>query len=71
MQLLIITRLPFGVPTDPIYQARSEKYDNPFVEFAIPNAILKFKQGFGRLIRSDKDKGIFLMLDNRIKTKRY
>ena len=71
LQLLIITRLPFGVPTDPIYQARSEKYDNPFVEFAIPNAILKFKQGFGRLIRSDKDKGIFLMLDNRIKTKRY
>jgi DNA polymerase-3 subunit epsilon/ATP-dependent DNA helicase DinG len=71
LQILIITRLPFGVPTDPIYQARSEKYKNPFIEFAIPTAILKFKQGFGRLIRSDTDRGIFIMLDNRVSTKRY
>ena len=71
LQILIITRLPFGVPTDPIYQARSEKYKNPFMEFAIPTAILKFKQGFGRLIRSDTDRGIFIMLDNRVSTKRY
>lgn len=71
LQVLIMARLPFGVPTDPIYEARSEKYDNPFIEFAVPNAILKFKQGFGRLIRSNKDKGIFILLDNRVKSKKY
>jgi DNA polymerase-3 subunit epsilon/ATP-dependent DNA helicase DinG len=71
LQVLIMTRLPFAVPTDPIYQARSEKYKNPFMEFAIPTAILKFRQGFGRLIRSNNDRGVFIMLDNRINTKKY
>ncbi len=63
---LIITRLPFDVPSDPIYQARFENYDNGFTEFAVPNAIMKFRQGFGRLIRSKEDKGITVVLDNRI-----
>ena len=71
LQLLIITRLPFEVPTDPIYQARSESYDNPFIQYALPNAILRFRQGFGRLIRSSTDRGVALILDSRISKSRY
>ena len=63
---LVITRLPFDVPSDPIYQARFENYANGFNEFAVPNAIMKFRQGFGRLIRSKDDKGVIVVLDNRI-----
>ena len=71
LELLIITRLPFGVPTDPIYQARSETYENPFIQYALPNAILRFRQGFGRLIRSSTDRGVALILDSRISNARY
>ena len=68
---LIITRLPFEVPSDPIYQARFENYDNGFNDFAVPNAIIKFRQGFGRLIRSKDDKGISVILDSRIVKSSY
>ena len=68
---LIITRLPFEVPSDPIYQARFENYDNGFNDFAVPNAIIKFRQGFGRLIRSKDDKGISVILDGRIVKSSY
>lgn len=71
LSLLLMTKLPFAVPTDPVFAARSELVDDPFRGFAVPNAILRFKQGFGRLIRGEQDRGIFAILDRRIVTKRY
>ena len=71
LSLLIIVRLPFAVPTDPIYQARSALYDEPFEQYAVPNAILRFRQGFGRLIRSKTDRGVLLVLDRRLRARAY
>jgi DNA polymerase-3 subunit epsilon/ATP-dependent DNA helicase DinG len=71
LSMLIIARLPFAVPTDPVYRARSEQYDDPFGEFAIPSAILRFRQGFGRLIRDKEDRGVVAVLDRRIYDKQY
>lgn len=71
LSMLIITRLPFAVPTDPIYKARSEQYDSPFGQYALPGAILKFRQGFGRLIRDREDRGVVAVLDRRIWDKGY
>ncbi len=71
LSLLVIVRLPFAVPTDPIYQARSSLYDMPFEEYALPQAILRFRQGFGRLIRTKTDRGVLLVLDRRITARRY
>jgi len=69
--LLVLVRLPFNVPTDPVFAARSETFDDSFSQYALPQAILRFKQGFGRLIRSRNDKGAMIVLDKRIKSKRY
>jgi DNA polymerase-3 subunit epsilon/ATP-dependent DNA helicase DinG len=63
--------LPFAVPTDPVFAARSEAYEDPFRQYAVPQAILRFKQGFGRLIRSKTDRGIVAVLDRRILTRSY
>jgi DNA polymerase-3 subunit epsilon/ATP-dependent DNA helicase DinG len=71
LSMLIIARLPFGVPTDPIHRARSEQYDNPFGQYSLPAAILKFRQGFGRLIRDRNDRGVVAVLDRRIYEKGY
>ncbi len=71
LSVLAITRLPFAVPNDPVFAARSEQFDEPFGDYAVPHAILRFKQGFGRLIRSATDRGICTILDRRILTKRY
>ncbi len=71
LSVLVITKLPFSVPTDPIFAARSEQFNNPFNEYAVPQSILRFKQGFGRLIRSKEDRGIVIVLDRRILTKKY
>jgi DNA polymerase-3 subunit epsilon/ATP-dependent DNA helicase DinG len=71
LSALIIARLPFAVPTDPIFAARSEEFDDPFGQYAVPQAILRFKQGFGRLIRSQTDRGVVAVLDRRIISKRY
>ena len=71
LSVLVITRLPFNVPTDPIFVARSELFGNPFNEYAVPKAILKFKQGFGRLIRTRSDRGVVVILDSRVHTKSY
>jgi DNA polymerase-3 subunit epsilon/ATP-dependent DNA helicase DinG len=68
---LIIAKLPFDVPTDPIFAARSETYGSPFFEYSIPEAVLRFRQGFGRLIRRTTDEGVVIVLDKRVLTKRY
>jgi ATP-dependent DNA helicase DinG len=75
LQCVIIVRLPFQVPDDPVTEARLERLKengkNPFTHYQIPNAILMFKQGFGRLIRTQNDKGIVAILDPRVKTRFY
>ncbi|MBI2723685.1 MAG: hypothetical protein HYX50_01350 [Chloroflexi bacterium] len=71
LSLLIIARIPFSVPTDPIFQARSELFDAPFEQYALPQAILRFKQGFGRLIRRKSDRGVLVVLDRRLRSRRY
>ena len=72
---VIITKLPFSVPDHPIIEARIEdiqkKGGDAFLEYNLPEAVLRFKQGFGRLIRSKKDTGIIAILDSRIINKFY
>ena len=68
LKYLIIYKLPFQVPTDPIFQARGKAFKDPFLEYSIPKAIIKLKQGFWRLIRSKNDKWIVILLDDRINT---
>ncbi|MBW7954707.1 DEAD/DEAH box helicase [Candidatus Gracilibacteria bacterium] len=65
LKYLIIYKFPFLVPNDPILQARGKLYNNAFLEYSIPKAIIKTKQGFGRLIRTKKDNGIVVLLDDR------
>ena len=55
-----MTRLPFPVPTDPVVEARSELYEDGFGEYMVPEAVMRFRQGFGRLIRSGTDRGAFV-----------
>lgn len=71
LSLLVITRLPFSVPSDPVFAARSELFEEPFIDYAVPQAILRFKQGFGRLIRSADDRGACVVLDRRVVSRRY
>ena len=71
LKALIIPRLPFNVPTDPIFAARSELVDNSFNDYALPLAAIRFRQGFGRLIRSKEDVGVVILLDPRIVKSRY
>jgi DNA polymerase-3 subunit epsilon/ATP-dependent DNA helicase DinG len=71
LSLLVIARLPFSVPNDPVFQARSELFDDAFGQYALPQAVLRFKQGFGRLIRRKTDRGAMAILDGRIQTKQY
>jgi ATP-dependent DNA helicase DinG len=71
LSVLVIVRLPFDVPSDPIIAARSETFEDPFNEYSLPEAILRFRQGFGRLIRTQYDRGVVAVLDRRLLTKRY
>jgi DNA polymerase-3 subunit epsilon/ATP-dependent DNA helicase DinG len=71
LSALVIVRLPFAVPTDPIVAARSETYADPFSEYSLADAILRFRQGFGRLIRSEHDRGVVTVFDGRVTSKQY
>ncbi len=75
LRCVIIEKLPFDSPADPIYKAKVELLEskgiNTFLSYSIPRAVLRLKQGMGRLIRSKNDKGVIAIMDNRIKTKRY
>jgi DNA polymerase-3 subunit epsilon/ATP-dependent DNA helicase DinG len=71
LSLLVITKLPFSVPSDPVFTARAEQFEQPFRDYALPQAVLRFKQGFGRLIRHRDDRGIVAVLDRRLRSKSY
>jgi ATP-dependent DNA helicase DinG len=75
LRAVIVVRLPFTSPDEPVFKARSEVIAkegiNPFLQYALPEAVLRLRQGFGRLIRSKNDQGLFIVLDRRIETKSY
>jgi DNA polymerase-3 subunit epsilon/ATP-dependent DNA helicase DinG len=71
LSVLVIARLPFDVPDDPIIAARAETFERPFDDYSVPEAVLKFRQGFGRLIRTKTDRGVVVVLDRRLLTKSY
>lgn len=72
---VVIVKLPFQVPSDPVVQARQEQLEaagsSSFMEYSLPNAVIRFKQGIGRLIRTRDDYGFICVLDNRLQTKQY
>ncbi|HEX77795.1 MAG TPA: hypothetical protein G4O03_05205 [Dehalococcoidia bacterium] len=71
LSLLVIARLPFAVPTDPVFEARAERYQDSFSQYTLPQAVLRFKQGFGRLIRSHRDRGVVVVVDSRLHSRPY
>lgn len=75
LSCVIVDRLPFAVPTDPVIAARMKAIEadggNPFAEYQLPGAVLTLKQGFGRLVRSLNDRGVLVLLDPRLQRQRY
>jgi ATP-dependent DNA helicase DinG len=75
LSCLVIAKLPFHVHTDPVVEARCEllreRGQDPFLSYSLPYAVLRFRQGFGRLIRRKEDKGVLVVCDKRVVTKRY
>jgi Rad3-related DNA helicase len=75
LEILVLAKLPFVVPDEPIVEARCERLrshgEDPFHDFVLPEAVLRFRQGFGRLIRSRRDRGAVLLLDGRLETQAY
>ena len=71
LRAVVLARLPFHVPTEPIFAARSELFDDSFGQYALPQAVLRFRQGIGRLIRGSDDRGAIVVLDRRITGRAY
>jgi ATP-dependent DNA helicase DinG len=75
LRLVVLCRLPFRTPGEPVFQARCEalerKGGSSFMELSLPEAVMKFKQGFGRLMRRSSDHGVVAVLDGRLLHKRY
>jgi ATP-dependent DNA helicase DinG len=75
LECVILTRLPFRVPSEPVLQARAEAIESAggraFIEYTVPQAVIKFRQGFGRLIRRKSDHGAIVVLDSRVTSKFY
>jgi len=71
VRCLLIARLPFAVPSDPLVAARSAEFEDAFNEYMVPDAVLRFRQGFGRLIRRAGDRGVVVLLDSRVWRKGY
>ncbi len=71
LSIVVIVKLPFDVPSDPIVAARSETFEDSFYQYSLPEAILRFRQGFGRLIRTEMDRGVVAIMDRRVLTKQY
>ncbi|NLJ59414.1 MAG: hypothetical protein GX338_00525 [Firmicutes bacterium] len=75
LSCVILARLPFQVPTNPVYEARMEAFKTQAIDgfrfYALPSAVIRFRQGFGRLIRSSEDRGVVVVLDNRLVRKWY
>ena len=75
LEQVIIARLPFRVPTEPVLEARAQAIEqrggDPFMEYTVPQAVIRFKQGFGRLIRHRNDRGVVMILDTRVVKRGY
>jgi Rad3-related DNA helicase/DNA polymerase III epsilon subunit-like protein len=71
LRCVVIDKLPFPVPTDPLVRARSEQLRDPFAEYILPVAVIRLRQGFGRLIRSATDRGAVVLCDPRLRTRQY
>ncbi len=71
LRCVVIAKLPFAVPDDPLVEGRAERYEDPFREFHLPHAVLRLRQGFGRLIRTRSDRGAVVLLDRRVLTREY
>ena len=75
LEILIVTRLPFDVPTDPWIEARCQQIDarggNAFLDFSVPEAVIRLRQGVGRLIRTRKDRGVVMVTDSRMVSTRF
>ena len=71
LRALVVSRIPFHVPTEPIFAARSEQYEDAFHQYALPQAVLRLRQGIGRLIRGSSDRGAIVLLDRRLTSMSY
>ena len=75
LEVVVISRLPFAVPSDPVVEAQMEEIAragrDPFIDFSVPEAAIKLRQGAGRLIRHRNDRGVIIIMDKRVITARY